>query len=210
MVFCQVHGLSYNGINLAFVIGGITAQDNAISLSVAVRIPVAKVDQPFRVHIEYPAPHFFCCFNVGIVPASLVAIEQSFLQVGSAVVAYRTGHSLEDELFYSLTPVACQHLINYAYELHGDLIQEHLRTVSNNTLTIQAVWNEIEQTQALSVPNRTLLGQAARIRKAGWFKSISWMEDVARTIVAPDLPFCDPGLSALVNQVYAWAAHGSR
>jgi hypothetical protein len=55
-----------------------------------------------------------------------------------------------------------------------------------------------------------MLGQAARIRKAGWFKSISWMEDVARTIVAPDLPLCDPGFKALVDQVSAWAAHGPR
>ncbi|WP_438307796.1 ATP-dependent nuclease [Burkholderia pseudomallei] len=135
------------------------------------------------------------------------AIEQAFLERGGAVVAYRAGRALEDELFGSLTPVACQHLINYAYELHGDLIHEHLRTVSNNTLTVQAIWYEIQNTQALSMQSRALLGQAARIRKAGWFKSISWMEDVAKNIVAPDLPQCDPGFNALVSQVFAWAAH---
>ena len=138
------------------------------------------------------------------------AIEQAFLQAGGSVVAYRAGRALEDELFGSLTPAACQKLVNYAYELHGGLIHEHLRTVSSNTLTVQAVWDEIQNTQALSVPSRALLGQAARIRKAGWFKSISWMEDVARTIVAPDLPLCDPGFKALVDQVSAWAAHGPR
>ena len=136
------------------------------------------------------------------------AIVQSFLQGGGAVVAYRVGRALEDELFGSLTPAACQKLIIYAHELHGDLIHEHLRTVSNGMLTIQAVWDEIQNTNELSVPSRTLLGQAARIRKAGWFKSIAWMEDVARTIVAPDLPLCDPGFSALTNQVFGWAAHG--
>jgi predicted ATPase len=138
------------------------------------------------------------------------AIEQAFLQIGGAVVAYRAGRALEDELFGSLTPAACQKLITYAHELHGDLIHEHLRTVSNNMLTFQAVWDEIQNTNVLSVPSRTLLGQAARIRKAGWFKSISWMEDVARTIVAPDLPACDPGFGALLNQVFGWAAHGPR
>lgn len=138
------------------------------------------------------------------------AIEQAFLQNGGTVVAYRAGRALEDELFGSLTPEACQKLITYAHELHGDLILEHLRTVSNNTLTFQAVWNEIQNTKALSVPSRTLLGQAARIRKAGWFKSISWMEDVARTIVAPDLPRCDPGFNALMSQVSGWASHGAR
>jgi putative ATP-dependent endonuclease of OLD family len=138
------------------------------------------------------------------------AIEHAFLQAGGTVVAYRAGRALEDELFGSLTAAACQKLINYAYELHGDLIHEHLRTVSNNKLTVQAVWDEIQNTLALSVPSRAMLGQAARIRKAGWFKSISWMEDVARTIVASDLPLCDPGFKALVDQVFAWAAHGPR
>ncbi len=139
-----------------------------------------------------------------------LAIEQAFKQGGGAVVAYRAGRALEDELFGSLTPSACQKLITYAHELHGDLIHEHLRTVSNNTLTLQAVWDEIQNTHVLSAPSRTLLGQAARIRKAGWFRSISWMEEVARTIVGPDLPQCDPGFNALVNQVPGWAAHGSR
>ena len=138
------------------------------------------------------------------------AIEQTFQLAGGTVVAYRAGRALEDELFCSLTPGACQRLITYACELHGDLIHEHLRTVSDNTLTVQSVYDEVQNTQAISATNRALLGQAARIRKAGWFKSISWMEDVARTIVAPDLPLCDPDFSVLVDQIPAWAAHGPR
>jgi hypothetical protein len=115
------------------------------------------------------------------------AIEQAFVENGGTVVAYRAGRALEDELFGSLTPAACQRLIGYANELHGDLIVEHLRTVSNNTLTFQQIWDEIQNT---GLPVGRTQGhpcQAARIRKAGWFKQISWMEDVARTIVAPDL-----------------------
>jgi hypothetical protein len=138
------------------------------------------------------------------------AIEQAFVQNGGTVVAYRAGRALEDELFGSLTPAACQRLIGYANELHGDLIVEHLRTVSNNTLTFQQVWDEIQNTGLLSAEHRAILGQAARIRKAGWFKSISWMEDVSRTIVAPDLHLCDPGFRALMEQVFGWAAHGPR
>ncbi|MGJ8517614.1 ATP-dependent nuclease [Carnimonas bestiolae] len=138
------------------------------------------------------------------------AIEQAFIQKGGAVVAYRAGRALEDELFGSLTPAACQRLIGYANELHGDLIIEHLQTVSNNTLTFQHVWDEIQNTGDLSAERRATIGQAARIRKSGWFKSISWMEDVARTIVAPDLHLCDPGFRTLVNRVFEWADHGTR
>ena len=138
------------------------------------------------------------------------AIEQAFIQNGGAVVACRAGRALEDELFGSLTPTACQRLIDYANELHGDLlINEHLRTSSNNSLTFQQVKDEIQNTGALSVERRATLGRAARTRKAGWFKSISWMEDVARTIVAPDLPLCDPGFHALVDQIFGWADHGA-
>ncbi|WP_163558812.1 ATP-binding protein [Halomonas sp. NO4] len=138
------------------------------------------------------------------------AIEQAFVESGGAIVAYRAGRALEDELFGSLTPDACKKLITYANELHGDLIIEHLRTASNNTLTFQQVWDEIQNTGALAAERRAILGQAARIRKAGWFKSISWMEDVARTIVAPDLPHCNPGFRALMDQVFGWAANGPR
>lgn len=138
------------------------------------------------------------------------AIEQAFIESGGAIVAYRLGRALEDELFGSLTPEACKKLITYANELHGDLIIEHLRTASNNTLTFQQVWDEINNTGALAAEHRATLGQAARIRKAGWFKSISWMEDVARTIVAPDLPHSDQGFRALIDQVFGWAANAPR
>jgi len=138
------------------------------------------------------------------------AMEQAFQQAGGSVVAYQAGRALEDDLFCSLTPAACQKLINYAYELHGDVIHEHLRSVSSNTLTVQAVWEEIQETGELSMQSRAMLGQAARIRKTGWFKSISWMEEVARTIVAPDLQLCQPGFKALVDDVYRWAASGLR
>ncbi|AFT70378.1 MULTISPECIES: ATP-dependent nuclease [Alloalcanivorax] len=137
-------------------------------------------------------------------------VEQAFIQKGGTVVAYRAGRALEDELFGSLTPAACQKLISFADELHGDLIFHHLCTVSNNTLTFQAVWDEIQTTGELSVEHRATLGKAARIRKAGWFKSISWMEEVARTIVAPDLTECDQGFRALMDQVFEWAAYEPR
>ena len=76
VIFSQVHSQPNNGINRIFVVVVITAQDDAIRLFVAFKVSVAIVNQPFRVHIEYPTPHFFCCFNVGIVTASFVAIEQ--------------------------------------------------------------------------------------------------------------------------------------
>lgn len=136
-------------------------------------------------------------------------VEQDFVKNGGTVVSCRSGRALENELFGSLTPPACQKLIEYARELHGNLIVDHLRTASNNTLTFQQICDEIQNTGLLSAKHREILGQAASTRKTGWFKSISWMEHVARTIVAPDLDHCDQGFRALMGQVFIWAANGS-
>lgn len=136
--------------------------------------------------------------------------EQGFIANGGAVTTWRAGRTLEDELFNSLTPNACLSLIKYAYDLHGDLVHDHVRTTSNGAVTLQNIWDEVANTQALSAASRTLLGQASRVRKAGWFKSISWMEEVARNIVAPDLPQCDQAFRALVDPIFGWAANGPR
>ena len=108
------------------------------------------------------------------------AVEQAFVENGGTVVAYRAGRALEDELFGSLTPAACQ--TDRRQRIAGDLIVEHLRTVSNNTLTFQQIWDEIQNTGLLS-PNAGpfLVRRRASERLAG--SSKSWMEDVARTIV---------------------------
>ena len=76
VIFSQIHSLPYNSFNLVLVVEVVTAQDDAISLPVAIRISVTKVDQPFRVYTKYPASYLFCQLDVGIVPASLVTIEQ--------------------------------------------------------------------------------------------------------------------------------------
>jgi len=137
-------------------------------------------------------------------------VEQAVVARGGTVVAYRAGRALEDELFASLPVVGCQALINYAYELHEDLIHAQLATVSNNTLTFQLIWDEIDATQAIDPARRATLGRAARIRKNGWFKSISWMEHAARTIVGPNMDAADAGFRSLMNSVFAWADRAPR
>lgn len=89
VVFSHVHSLPYNGINLVFVVGVIAAENDAIGLPVALRGSIAIVKQSMRVHIKYPASHFFCCFNVGIVSASLVTIEQEHAAIVLVVASKR-------------------------------------------------------------------------------------------------------------------------
>jgi putative ATP-dependent endonuclease of the OLD family len=60
----------------------------------------------------------------------------------------------------------------------------------------------------ISARSRAILGEAARTRRAGWFKSVSWMEGVARDIVGPDLDDADPDFVALIDELFEWAGDG--
>jgi putative ATP-dependent endonuclease of OLD family len=50
---------------------------------------------------------------------------------------------------------------------------------------------------------RVHLGKAARL-KAGWFKSVTWMENVANDIIGPDLPNADQVFSQFLYDWFEW------
>jgi len=131
-------------------------------------------------------------------------VEEAFVAGGGKVVAWRDGRALEDELFLSLSDDAVSKLIDRAIELHGEeLLNEHIRSASNNAKALNGI--QIEALiHGISLESRAVLGKAARTRKAGWFKSVTWMEDVARDIVGPDLANTEAGFRALVDGIFAW------
>jgi putative ATP-dependent endonuclease of the OLD family len=138
------------------------------------------------------------------------AVEAAYTRNGGKVITWRDDRALEDELFLSLTEVGVNKLINRAIDLHSeDLINEHIKSASQNAIDLNAI-----QTEALfdgvSPASRPLLGKAARAKKAGWFKSVTWMEDVAREIVGPDLENADSGFKLLVDDIFAWASNASQ
>lgn len=133
------------------------------------------------------------------------AVEATFIADGGTVVAWRNGRALEDELFLSLTDDGVGKLLDRAVELHGeDLVNDHIKSASQNAKDLNGI-----QTEALidgiTPESRAILGKAARTKKAGWFKSITWMEDVAHDIVGPDLANADAGFTALIDSIFAWA-----
>jgi putative ATP-dependent endonuclease of the OLD family len=133
------------------------------------------------------------------------AVEKAFKDAGGKVIAWRDGRALEDELFLSLTNEGVNSLIRRAVELHGeDLINEHIKSVSKNTKDLNAIQSE-SVFDCISPESRAILGKAARTRKAGWFKSVTWMENVAHDIVGLDLPDADADFRAIVESVFAWA-----
>ncbi|MGL5445980.1 MAG: ATP-dependent nuclease [Rhabdaerophilum sp.] len=134
-------------------------------------------------------------------------IESKFIAEGGEVIAWRDGRALEDELFLSLSEDGVRKLVARAIDLHGhDLVNEHIKSASKNAKDLGAILTETEAGE-VTTESRAALGTAARTKRAGWFKSVTWMEDVARDIIGPDLPKADASFRDLVESIFAWSAN---
>jgi putative ATP-dependent endonuclease of the OLD family len=135
-------------------------------------------------------------------------IERAFTDADGTLIAWRKGRAIEDELFLSLTDDGVDELIDRATELHGeDLIDDHIRSASGGKFNLEKIRTD-GAAAGYSNEIRTVLGNAARSKKASWFKSVTWMEGVARDIVGRDLPDADAEFRALVDEIFAWASNG--
>lgn len=132
-------------------------------------------------------------------------VDKAFVDAGGYVIAWQAGRALEDELFGSLAVGTCQALLTYAVELHADLVDEHLKSASNGACNLAVVLAEM-RTNHLQQQTRIWLGKAARTRNAGWFKSISWMEHAARTIIGPGLQYADKTFYDRITAFYQWVS----
>lgn len=138
------------------------------------------------------------------------ATEEAYELCGGTVFACAQGRALEDELFLSLSDDGVNKLLSRAVALHGEtLINEHIKSVSENTKDLNAMRFE-SLVDGITSDSRAILGRAARTRNAGWFKSITWMEDTARDIVAPDLPHADAAFRANVEEIFSWTNDAGR
>ncbi len=130
---------------------------------------------------------------------------EAFTEAGGTIIAWRGGRALEDELFLSLTDDGVDELLDRAIELHGkELVAEHVRTAAGDSTDL-AKARAKAKADGYSPKIRAVLGGAARFRKAGWFKSVSWMEAVTHDIVGPDLPHADKGFRAIIKSIFDWA-----
>jgi hypothetical protein len=133
------------------------------------------------------------------------AVEMAFTASGGKVFAWRNGRTLEDELFLSLSNDGIRNLLARAVELHGeDVVNDQIKSASQNTKDLKAIQTELLN-KGVTPDSRSILGKAARTRKAGWFKSVTWMEDVARDIIGPDLANADGGLRSIFEEIFVWA-----
>ena len=133
------------------------------------------------------------------------AVEADFIADGGKVVAWRDGRALEDELFLSLSDGGVSKLLARAVELHGeDLVNDHIKSASQNAKDLIGIQLE-DLFDGITSDSRAILGKAARSKKAGWFKSVTWMEDASREVVGPDLVHADSDFRVLIDSIFAWA-----
>jgi hypothetical protein len=134
-------------------------------------------------------------------------LEASYKADSGTVLVWQNGRAIEDELFLSVSDVAVGKLIDLAIELQGnELVDDHIKSVSNNSKNLNDI--QLERIiEGVGNESRSLLGEAARRRRAGWFKSITWMERVAHEIVGPDYANSEGEFVSRVNQIFSWA-HG--
>lgn len=133
--------------------------------------------------------------------------EAAFIGAGGKVVAWGSGRALEDELFASLSEDGAMKLLARAVELHGeDLVDAHIKSATDGAKALTDI--QIEPLlDSLSAESRAILGKAARTKRAGWFKTVTWMEDVARDIVGPDLEAATPDFQARIADIFDWAGN---
>jgi putative ATP-dependent endonuclease of OLD family len=125
--------------------------------------------------------------------------ESLFEIMGGTVFKWRSGRTLEDELFASLSAAAIQKLLLKAVEYQGaDLVEEHLSSASGGTLSLTQCQG------AFADSMRSAIAKAAQFKKAGWFKSVSWMEEIAREIVGPDLESADPDYFKILVDLFRY------
>jgi putative ATP-dependent endonuclease of the OLD family len=134
--------------------------------------------------------------------------EDAFTEADCMLIAWRDGRAIEDEMFLSLTDDGIDQLIDMAVDLHGeDTIDQHIRSASNGATDLKEIRADALE-KGYSEEGRVVLGKAARGRRSGWFKSVTWMERAARDIVGPDLTDADEEFRDIVERIFEWASNG--
>lgn len=132
-------------------------------------------------------------------------VVKKFVAAGGYHLAWRNGRALEDELFSSLPVAAVSALLTRAQQLTEEgLVNNHIVTISQGNSNLGMVLLEGGAGQ-YSGPTRELLGRSSRIRKAGWFKSISRMEGVSHDILCVHWGETDTGFTEAINGLLRWS-----
>jgi predicted ATP-dependent endonuclease of OLD family len=128
--------------------------------------------------------------------------EAEFTDLGGVVFKMAEGRALEDEIFLSLDDPDVNALIEFAIDQNGyDTVNENIKTRSDGLFDLEKARSDLNENA------RVILGKASRIRKRGWFKSVTLMERVAEDFVAPHFTRTETDFGKRYQEILNWA-HG--
>jgi len=133
-----------------------------------------------------------------------VTMVDRFVRGGGYLFRWRAGRALEDEIFSSLPGDAIAQLIELAQDYTEDgTVNNHIVTTTSGRSNLAII--QSEAAAGYSAASREILGRASRIRKAGWFKSITKMSAVAKGIIGPTMHRGDPDFQHRMEELFRWA-----
>jgi hypothetical protein len=84
-----------------------------------------------------------------------------------------------------------------------DLIAEHIASASNGQKALDAIMIE-SLLDGISDDTKAVLAVASCTKRAGWFKSVTKYQEIARDVIGPNLATAEPGFTQLVNRLFTW------
>ena len=125
--------------------------------------------------------------------------ESNFISSGGSLFKWNAGQALENAIFLGLSAPAINKLLDRAVALHGEeLVASHILSASNGAVSLSECRSQI------NLEVREILAKASLSAKNGWFKTVSWMEEVARDIIGPDLPHASAEFRQVVEALFTW------
>jgi putative ATP-dependent endonuclease of the OLD family len=134
--------------------------------------------------------------------------EAAFRNGGGTVFAWTPDRALEDELFLSLSNDGVARLIDAAINLKDEtFINENIKSASANTTNLAAIRAELDG-NGITDESSEVLAAAAK-GGAGWFKTVTAMETVAREIVGPTLAEATDEFAEKAEAIFDWMQDGA-
>jgi hypothetical protein len=129
--------------------------------------------------------------------------EQAFQFYNGTVFKWAPGQALEQAIFHGVSDAAVRRLLERAIEIHGEeLIAEHISAASQGLVTLATCRGPV------SPATRQILAVASKWKKNAWFKTVTWMEEASRDIIAPDMPNATAAFQGVVGNIYQWCQGG--
>jgi putative ATP-dependent endonuclease of OLD family len=133
--------------------------------------------------------------------------EEAFTKGGGRAFAWNGAVTLEQVLFENLAKSDAFKLLRFAKEHSStEVITSQIAQFSGNKITLKQIIEEAKIAD-LSPDSRAALGMAAN--KGKWFKTVSLMEEAARTIVGPGLANANKDLTTLIDACFEWMGDGT-